>query len=289
MVARMSGGIAVERNILCIAHGEAHGQILLVDLSDGRLVSRFRFSGRDGDFADAAAVALDTNFAVFVADTRNDLVRRFTALGREVGQFGRAVDRGPGAVERDRVGTLDRPRAVAVHDGQLWVAGGDRKLIRGLQRFDIATGEALGYVRSLGEEDRRYGAPRGLCVDAEGVLLADTLHGLVQRFTADARFVGFVRTAADPADTSRPVAVLRLAGGDLLVADQGDRGGVFRVGLAGERRAGPDGRFEDPTALARDGRGNIYVLDRHGERVHRLAPDLRYLGVVVDLAELPCE
>ncbi len=282
----MSGGIAIERNILCIAHGEAHGQVFLVDLTDGRLVSRFGFSGRDGDYADAAAVALGPNFTLFVADTRNDIVRRFTAFGREVGRFGRAVERGPGAVARDRVGTLDRPRAVAVHRGELWVAGGDRKLIRGLQRFDLASGEPLGYVRSLGEEDRRYGAPRGITVDAEGVLLADTLHGLVQRFTPDARFVGFVHTASDPAETSRPVAVLRVGGGDLLVADQGDRGGVFRIGLAGERRPGPADAFEEPTALARDARGNVYVLDRHAERVHRLDADLRYLGVVVDLAEL---
>jgi hypothetical protein len=147
----MSGGIAIERSILCIAHGAAHGHVALVDLDAGRPLSRFSWRGAGLGFADAAGVAVDATFSIFVADTRNDAVRRFTAFGREVLRFGRPSERGPGAAARDRLGVLDRPRAVAVRANQLWVAGGDRKLVRGVQRFDIATGEPLGFVRCFGE------------------------------------------------------------------------------------------------------------------------------------------
>lgn len=283
------GGIAIFRNLLGLAHGEAHGQVSLIDLDERRVVSRILVQAEGDAFTDAGGVAFDASCSVYVADTRNDVVRRYTAFGREVARYGQRVERGPGTVERDRLGVLDRPRAVAVHGGVLWVASGERKLVRGVQRFDLASGTPLGFVRSFGEVDRRFGAPRGLAIDASGVLVADTLHGVIQRFTLDGRYVGSVPLAVDADDAPRPVAVLRLDDGDLLVADAGDRGGLVRVSLAGVRRAlppWPPGTFVEPTALARDAAGRIYVLDRHGERVQRLGPDLSYDGVVVDLFEL---
>lgn len=285
----MTGGIAILRNLLCVAHGEAHGQVFLVDLDERRVISRIAVRDAEHEFTDAEAVAVDASCSVYVADTRNDAVRRYTAFGREVARYGLPVARGPGAVERDRRGVLDRPRAVAVHKSVLWVASGERKLVRGVQAFDLQTGEAMGFLRAFGEVDRRFGAPRGLAVDATGVLVADTLHGVIQRFVHDGRYVGEIPLRRDTDIASRPIAVLRLAGGDVLVVDAGDRGGIVRVSLSGVRQplpAWPDGTFVEPSALANDVAGRIYVLDRHGERVQRLAADLTYEGVVVDLQEV---
>lgn len=285
----MFGGIAFLRDLLCLAHGAAHGEVFLIDLDQRRVVSRIQVRAGDADFTDASAVAIDGSCSVYVADARNDLVRRYTAFGREVGRYGRPCERGPGTVERDRVGVLDKPCAVAICGSELWVAGGERKLVRAVQRFDLLSGAPRGYVRAFGEADRRYGAPRGLTADADGVLVCDTLHGVVQRFTAEGRFIGSVALRGDRSEASRPVAALRLPDGDLLVADQGDHAGLVRVSLRGIRHALPDwpvGVFEAPSGLASDGSGRVYVLDRHGERVHRLHQDLRYDGVVVDLIEL---
>jgi len=283
------GGIAILRNLLCVAHGEAHGQVFLVDLDERRVISRIVVKDDEHEFTDAEGVAMDTSCSVYVADTRNDLVRRFTAFGREVGRYGQRVDRGPGTVERDRVGVLDRPRAVAVHRGVLWVACGERKLVRAVQGFDLQSGKPLGSLRAFGEVDRRFGAPRGLWVDDTGVLVADTLHGVIQRFVHDGRYVGEIPLRRDQDLAARPVAVLRLQNGDVLFADSGDRGGLARVSLSGVRQplpALPADTFLEPSALASDAAGRVYVLDRHGERVQRLAPDLGYEGVVVDLREV---
>ncbi len=286
MVRAVFGGIAILRNLIGIAHGEAHGQVFLIDLNDRRVVSRIVVREPGDAFTDAGALAIDASCSLYVADTRNDLVRRYTAFGRQVLSYGQRVERGPGTVERDRVGVLDRPRAVAVHAGALWVACGDRKLLRGLQRFDLSTGEPLGFVRAFGEVDRRFGAPRGLVIDEVGVLLADTLHGVIQRFTHAGRYVGEVPLGRDGESAARPIGVLRLGDGDLLVIDGAD---LLRVSLSGARRllpAWPEGAFVEPIALARDAAGAIYVLDRHGERVQRLRADLQYDGVVVDLQEV---
>lgn len=288
----MFGGLAFLRNLLCLAHGAAHGEVLLLDPEQRRVVSRIAVRDDDGEFTDASAVAVDPSCRVYVADTRNDVVRCYTAFGREVGRVGTACERGPGTVERDRVGVLDKPCALAVCGAELWVAGGERKLVRAVQRFSLGGaafggGAARGYVRAFGEADRRYGAPRGLWADELGVLVADTLHGVVQRFTPDARFIGEVGLGGE--DVCRPVAVLRLPDGDLLVADHGDHAGLVRVTLRGIRQPlppWPPGVFDQPSALARDASGRIYVLDRHGERVQRLHSDLTYDGVVFDLLEL---
>ena len=289
MVRPVFGGIAILRNLLGIAHGEAHGQVFLFDLDARRVVSRIVVHASDESFTDAGALAIDASCSVYVADTRNDLVRRYTAFGRQVLTYGQRVERGPGTVVRDRVGVLDRPRAVAVYGGALWVACGERQLVRGVQRFDLATGQALGFVRAFGEVDRRFGAPRGLTIDEVGVLVADTLHGVIQRFHHDGRYVSEVKLSHGIEDASRPIAVQRLPGGDLLVVDAGDRGGLVRVSLSGARRPLPPWSAETfvaPLALARDAAGRIYVLDRHGERVQRLRADLTYDGVVLDLQEV---
>ena len=74
----------------------------------------------------------------------------------------------------------------------------------------------------------------------------------------------------------------------VLIADHGDRKGLRLFTVHGQFRsealAGPDWLHE-PVALACDAKQHIYVLDRDGERVQRLLPDLRHDALIVDLAE----
>jgi hypothetical protein len=283
----MFGGIAVAKNLLCIAHGHVHGKVFLVDLDERRLVSFWQFHGPEGKYADAGGIAVDGSFKVYVADTTNGVVRRFTAFGKELNQYGKSTDRGPGAAGRDQAAVLDRPTGIAVHDGVLFVTCGDRKLVHGVQRFALE-GTSLPPLRSCGEEGRRFGAPRGIWAGAAGIYVADTLSGAVQRFTIAGRFVDLVPTSASEDEASRPVAVLPLAGGGCLVCDAGDREGLALVKPGRDVRRLRDlaDHIEGPTALARDEQGRFYVLDRLGERVHRLGPELDYETEVVDLAEL---
>jgi sugar lactone lactonase YvrE len=281
----MFGGIAVRKNLLCLAYADARGRVCLFDLDEARLMSFWEY-GLETGYADAGGVAMTADFAIYVADTRNDQVRVFTPFGIEVGRLGLPHDAPPGAARRDRPGVLDRPRAVAVHADVAYVACGEHELRRGVQRF-TRDGGVLEPLRAFGDVEGSFGAPRGVHADVHGVLVADTLHGAVQRFDARGRFVGHFSTARAPGTASRPVAVVRLPDGDVLVADQGDMHGLARFSVHGEARAEVEMEVEliDPVDLACDERGRVYVLDRDGERVHRLLPDLRVERLVVDLAE----
>lgn len=283
----MFGGIAVAKNLLCLAHSEARGKVFLVDLDERRLVSFWEYGPVDGGYADAGGVAMAPDFTIYVADTRNDIVRVFSPFGKEIGHLGRQPERPPGAARRDRTGVLDRPRAVAWHAGVVYVACGERKLVRGVQRFS-RDGAALGPLRAFGDPESRFGAPRGVYAGGHGVFVADTLHGVLQRYTADGSYVGHLSSAIAVGESSRPVAVAAQRDGGLLVADHGDWRGLKRLTVGGEARALADlDRYLDgPVGLAVDHRDRVYVLDRDGERVQRLDPELRRETLIVDLAEV---
>ena len=221
---------------------------------------------------------------LLVADTHNARVRRFTAFGRELAGAGGVHTRAAGAARRDRIGFLDRPHAVATLGDVVLVACGDQHLRRGVQRFTLE-GESLPPLHSFGDPEGEFGGPRGLCATEDGIFVADTLNGIVQRFTDGGRFVNEIATAAS--GVSRPIAVQSLGDGTLLVVDEGDEPGLRRYEVSGKPLGPVPGADQvvDPVALTRDDAGRIYVLDRDGERVQRLHPDLTLDTQIFDLAE----
>jgi hypothetical protein len=282
----MYGGIAVSRNLFCLTYTEGRGKVFLVDLGEKRPLDFWEYGGKDGGYSDAGGVAIDRDFAVYVADTHNEVVRRFTAFGKELETLGKEHKRAPGAACRDRTGYLERPHAVAVFDDHVLVACGDHHLRRGVQRFGL-DGESLPPLLAFGDPEGEFGAPRGLCAGADGIFVADTLNGVVQRFTLEGRFVNEIATARVPSGMSRPIAVQSLHDGTILVIDQGDDPGLRHFDVSGKFLASPSATDDvvDPVALARDDEGRIYVLDRDGERVQRLCPDLSHDAQILDLAE----
>lgn len=281
----MAGGVAVRANLLCVTWSAAQGHVFLFDLEAQKRVSAWALPKSAQGYSDAAGVAMDEHFHLFVADPHNDRVRHFSAFGRHLGDLGLSAP-GAGDVARDRPGVLDRPHALSLWGGTVLVGMGDRPRRRGVQRFR-ANGEVLRPLASGGDVEATFGAPRAVWADAEGVLVADTLHGRIQRFRADGTFVAHLPVGS-PGALARPVAVMRLPGGVVLVADRGDERGVRALQTDGVRlpiAAQMQERCDEPGAFAADERGRIYVLDRGGERVQRFRADLGFDDVVVDLAE----
>lgn len=280
----MAGGLAVRANLLCVTWSAARGHVFLFDLEARRPMSSWTLPAGERGYSDAAGVAMDEHFHLFVADPHNDRVRHFSAFGRHLGDLGQPTPES-GDVGRDRRGVLDRPHGVAVCGDLVYVAGGDRPRRRSVQVFTRG-GAVQRPLRSGGDPEATFGAPRAIWADRHGLLVADTLHGCVQRFRADGTFVQHVRWAP-PGALARPIAVLRLRGERLLVVDQGDEPGVHLVAAAGERLPAPAfaDECQEPLALTSDERSRVYVLDHGGERVVRFAADLTFDQVVVDLRE----
>ena len=281
----MTGGVAVRANLLCVTWSAARGHVFLFDLEAKQRVSAWTVPAGARGYSDAAGVAMDEHFHLFVADPHNDRVCHFSVFGRHLADLGLPAPE-VGDVARDRPGVLDRPHAVALVGDTVLVGAGDQSRRHGLQRFTRA-GEVLRPLWSGGDVEATFGAPRSVWADAEGVLVADTLHGRIQRFRADGTFVS--HTPCAPAGAlARPIAVQRLPGGTMLVADCGDEAGIRALQPDGTRlplAADVHAHCEDPVAFGLDGQGRLYVLDRGGERVQRFHRDLQFDQIVVDLRE----
>lgn len=282
----MTGGIAVRGNLLAVTWSAAQGHVFLFDLEAQQRVSSWTLPAGDAGYSDAAGVAMDEQYHLWVADPQNDCVCRFSAFGRLLERHG---DPAPssGDAGRDRPGVLDRPHAVAIRNDLVYVACGEQPRRRGVQRLS-RQGTVLRPLAARGDPDARFGAPRGLWADAEGVLVADTLRGTLQRFRGDGTFLSELPCRRDGV-VARPVAVVRLAGGDCVFVDRGDEPGVRILGVDGVARAlapSTAERLRDAIGLAVDKHQNVYVLDHLGERVVRLSPRLQFEDLVIDLAEL---
>lgn len=281
----MIGGLAVRSNLLCVTWSAGRGHVFLYDLEARERMSSWTTPVGESGYSDAAGVAIDAHFRLFVADPQNHCVRRYNAFGQHLGDIGlrppTSGDRG-----RDKLGVLDRPHAVACRRDRLWVALGERPRRRGVQYFDIG-GHALRAIPARGEAGEKWGAPRGIWADDRGLVVADTLRGRIQTFRLDGSFVQ-ERALPERGDGARPGSVVRLPSAGLLVVDHGEidtaligihpNGTRFRLG-------GLDEACRDPLALALDDQGRLYVLDHDGERVLRCGADLRDVEVLVDLAE----
>jgi len=255
----------VRANLMCITYTAGRGRVLLFDLVERRPILELAVPAGASGFSDATAVAVDDRFHVHVVDTHNQLVRSYSAFGRHLGDLGAGTGRGT---------ALDRPHAIAAHGDRLYVGCGDGRLRRGVQVLH-RDGPVLRPLLPQGDTEGWFGAPRGIWVDAQGILVADTLHGLVLRYRPDGSYLASVRmrTATDPAQAGfLPVSVCRLADGTLLVALADGTLRAFRPD--GERMALPQAflPLRDVVAFTADERGTLYVLDLHGERVLRHDP-----------------
>ena len=161
----MAGGVAVRANLLCVTWSAARGHVFLFDLEARRPMSTWTVPNGDRGWSDAAGVAMDEHFHLFVADPHNDRVCHFSAFGRHLGDLGtQAPDVGDQA--RDRPGVLDRPHAVALLGDTVLVACGDRARRRGVQRFS-KNGDVLRPLASGGDVEATFAAPRGIHADPE--------------------------------------------------------------------------------------------------------------------------
>jgi sugar lactone lactonase YvrE len=220
------------------------------------------FGSADGTCNDARfyfpeGVTVDSAGNVYVADTSNNTIRKITPTPSCVvstlaglAGFGGSAD-GTGSAAR-----FGLPQGVAVDGaGNVYVADTGNSTIRKITPSGVVSTLA-GLAGGIGSEDgtgsdARFNRPGGVAVDSGGtVYVADTFNNTIRKITPS----GVVST---------------LAG---LAASQGSAVGT-----------GSAARFNQPSGVAMDSAGNVYVADTYNHTIRKSTP-AGFVGTLAGLA-----
>jgi sugar lactone lactonase YvrE len=267
------GAIAVAAdNTLLVADGsnridrfDANGTLLNSWGGTGSAVGQFRFGAGSGNSAAAGGGLAVSGNTVYIADTGNDRVQRFT------------LDGGHGA-EIVAPGQLANPRGIAVRGTRLLVADDQHHRV---VVYDTG-GHLLRVVGSNGSGPGQLNFPYGVAADSSGrVFVADDLNHRVVRFSSAPLYPYKARWGSygtGPGQLAYPRGLAVDQQGQIFVANTGndridvfDRGGQLLRSFGVSGRA--TGQFDEPLGVAADASGIRAVTDSVNGRVEMLNPD----------------
>jgi sugar lactone lactonase YvrE len=240
--------------------------------------------GTAARFRDPWGLGVDLLGNVYVADSANNAIRKITPEAL-VSTLGTLVVREGSA---DGFGTNARfksPNGIAADSlGNVFVADTNNHTIRKIS----PSGEVTTFAGSAGVSGSTNGTgnaarfyyPTDLTVDSSGNLyVADELNNSVRKITPS----GEVTTIANNFYFHEGIAVDTI--GNLYVANSGRHtvimisptGAVTTLaGSSGNRGTadghGADARFDNPSGLAVDAAGNVYVADRFNGAIRKISP-----------------
>jgi streptogramin lyase len=264
-------------------------------------------TGAESRFSNPDGVATDASGNVYVTDSSNNTIRKISPAGVVTTLAGTAGTRG----SNDGTGaeaSFNGSRGVATDaSGNVYVADSFNSAIRKITPAGVVTTLAgtpgvEGSVDGTGAA-ARFSGPRGVTLDASGnIYVADRTNQTIRKITP----AGVVTTLAGTAGSlgiddgtgaaarfAFPYGVATDAGGNVYVTDSLNYtirkitpAGVVTT-LAGTARAsgsedgtGGVARFNNPTGLATDASGNVYVADYNNHTIRKITP----AGVVTTLA-----
>jgi DNA-binding beta-propeller fold protein YncE len=226
----------------------------------------------NGQFENPCAVAVDGSGNVYVSDTYNNRVQKFTSTGTYLTQWG---TQGGGN------GQFYSPYGISVDaTGNVYVVDTYNNRV---QKF-TSTGEYLTQFQAQGTgvvAGLYY--PWGAAVDASGNLyVADSMNSRVIKFSSSGTQQGEMgQQGYGDGQFIYPRGVAVDGSGNVYVADS-ENHRVEKFSSTGAyltqwgTKGSGNGQFSTPYGVAVDGSGNVYVLDMGNNRVQKFSSTLEY-------------
>ena len=255
-------------------------------------------TGVAAQFFGPTGVAADGSGNVYVAELNNHRIRKIVAATGVVstlaGSGTTGFADGPGAAAQ-----FANPAGVAVDgSGDVYVADQGNHRIRKIiattgMVSTLAGSGTAGFADGTGA-GAQFFAPYGVAADGSNVYVADQLNHRIRKIVATTGVVSTLAGSGTAGSTNgtgtaaqffSPAGVAVDGSGDVYVADQGIhriRKIVATTGvvstLAGSGTAGfvngtgAAAQFANPTGVAVDGSGNVYVADQGNQRIRAIKP-----------------
>jgi DNA-binding beta-propeller fold protein YncE len=215
----------------------------------------------NGQFNSPWGIAVDNSGNVYVVDTGNNRVQKFTSSGAYVTKWGSL---GTGN------GQFHEPYGIAVDSsGYVYVA--DRENNR-IQKF-TSSGGYIHQWGTAGSGDGQFNKPQGITADTSGnIYVTDVYNSRVQKFTSGGAFISKWGTwGSGDGQFQYPVGIEIDNSGNVFVTELENRlqkfnsngGFLAKWGSAGSG----DGEFNVPYDVAIDGSGRVCVIEARNYRV----------------------
>ncbi|MFH0814244.1 MAG: 6-bladed beta-propeller, partial [Pseudomonadota bacterium] len=210
-------GIGVDKNGYLYVT-DHHNNRVQKFTSDGQFVTKWGSEGwghegnAEGEFYWPEGIAVDGNGYVYVVDTYNHRIQKFTSDGQFVATWGR---------EGSNDSEFYYPSGIAVDEnGYVFVADTSNNRI---QKF-TSEGEFLNKWGVFGGGDGEFDGPSDLRIDQDGFLyVTDSYNHRIQKFTTDGQFVTkWGSLGSEPGNFNVPSALAIDSSGRFFVSESGN-------------------------------------------------------------------
>jgi YD repeat-containing protein len=267
-----------------------------------------------GQFDVPVGMAVDASGNIWVADSINNRIEKFSSTGSFIETLGWGVSNGEAkyetctsscrvGIEGSGNGQFSEPKAIAINPstGNIYIVDSGNDRIQEISSSGT-------FIRAFGSEGSGTGElsePQGAAIDSKGyVWVADAGNNRIEEFNEEGKSPATFGSAGTGTDEFETPNDITISWGNLYVADYANNRidelsptGAFiqatgygvldgaskaevctttcRAGIAGSG----NGQFSSPARIATDpNSGDLYVSDHGNTRVVELAPGGAYLG-----------
>ncbi len=213
-------------------------------------------------------IAVDDEGNVYVADTGNSRIQKFTNNGEFLSSWG---------TKGFEDGQFQHTTGIVVYENNVYVVDGEQNAV---QKFD-SDGNFILKWGATGNENGEFNEPQGITIDSNGIVyVADSKNHRIQQFTTDGEFLSlFGKYGYGDGKLKTPVDVA-IYGDFIYVSDPGN-GKIEKYSADGISLESFDYRFGGfsirPGGLTVDPNGDIYFVDASQYRVVKINSDGRTL------------
>jgi len=259
---------------------------------DGGAPTSAQLSSPDG-------IAFDSSGNMYIADSANQRIREIsggninTIAGNGTAGYSGDVAKGVTGTATDA--ELLGPSGVAVDSsGNIYIADTGNHVIRVVTSGIISTiagNNTGGYIGDGGAAvDAELEFPASVAVDASGnIYIADSGNNAIREITASNGYINTILGAGVTSTLLNDPESIALDGkGNLYVCDSNGLrvlkfslststvtlvAGNGNIGFSGDFGPAVDAELDDPSAIAVDSSGNLYIADTFNSRIRKVYPD----------------
>jgi len=220
-------------------------------------------------------IALDADGNIYVADTDNHRIQKFTSNGQFVTKWGS---------KGDRDGEFNEPSGIGIDSsGYVYVADNSNHRI---QKFS-SDGQFIAEWGVYGTGDGEFDAPAEIDFDSGGyIYVAESGNHRIQKFTSNGQFVAkWGGSGNGDGKFSEPSGIAIDSSDNVYVADSGNHriqkftpDGQFVTKWGSDQGEGSgNGEFSYPDGIAIDSTGYVYVADPWNYRIQKFTSDGQYV------------